>query len=219
MAQQDLQAAEAIRLPIVALRRSVAVLSSFFAEELNKVGARASKLTLRSAFDESVTKAVGILVREHVCPGIIAVLNNGYRRSHLFTKRHLWDLVEACALNLRQSARDLGGVAIPDAVEMVSSLTDPTGRARSSLSKLTPEGINDIRVRMFICHCLNQQTLAAFFESLFDPSPHNAEFLKKFYNTDRNVVIASAEGRDEVLRIVRCLSQVPFVLSLDAEIW
>lgn len=207
---------------ILSLRKSVTRLSTMFSAEMNKLGNRHDTSALTSLFDENSNKTVGLLVRESLCAAIASVLLVGYRTSHLFVKRHLWDLLEAVSDRLKQSARGLGGVAIPDAVDMIKNLTESDGRnnhRQSSLAKLSDEALADVRTRMFLMHALNQHHLATFLlDAIFEESEANVEFLDKYYHTDKAVLL-QAETREEVAKVLALVSELPFVLCVDAEIW
>jgi hypothetical protein len=159
------------------------------------------------------------------CAALSSLLLVGFRTSHLFVKRHLWDLFKASAERLRESTRGLGGVALPDAVEMVENLTDPQNRrggASAVLAAKTADELSGIRVRMLFSHALSQQCLAAFIiDAVFDMdtgASNNTEFLGKYCHLHKAVLL-QAETMEEVSHVLRKLSSLPFVISVDAELW
>jgi hypothetical protein len=203
------------------MRRAVMALSAYFAEGLKKLGASPSREDIRGLLDENRQKGIGLIARECICPALLSVMTAGYRSSHLLVARHPWDVVVALAEKLRSSARDLGGVSIPDAVDMVLNISDPEGRNRTVLARLSAEGTKNARVRMFLTHLLNQGLISAFFECLFDEStPVSKEFLSKYYVPERSIMVPrDSETAQEVHRLLSKLSCLNFSLCVDAEIW
>lgn len=218
------------------LRQSVATFSKYFAEELKRQtaggGVSSSPSSAvdaatksRQILDEGRNKSVGIIFREHICVALAAALGSGLKSYHLLTKRHVWDVIEALGERLREGARGIRAVGIPDAVDMVLGITDRQGRNRTALSRLSEEGIKDVRLRMFLSHCLNQKLLVAVFECLYEDelithSSSHAEFVKKYYTLERCMMSPmTSESAVEVLRIVKKWNALPFVLAIDAEVW
>jgi hypothetical protein len=208
---------------IQSLRRSISRLSTHFSKEMNKLGSRPDASSLALIFDENNNKAIGLLVRESLCAAISSLLLVGFRTSHMFVKRHLWDLFKAAAERLRQSARGLGGVALPDAIDMVENLTDVESVSKKSggatMANMTETQLNDVRVRMLYSHALNQQALSGFLlDAVFDQHGDSSEFLEKYYHMDKAVLLQE-DTREEVTKILRQLCDLPFVISIDAELW
>ena len=210
--------------PIPVLRRSIGALTEYFRRESAKLGQRYSPQELRHIFDEGKTKAIGILVRENLCIALNHIFLSGFKVGSIVFKKHPWEFLVATAERLKQSARGLGGVGVPDAIEMVLSLTDKENsggghrRQGVDLSKISNEQLYDIRMRMFLCHCLNQQTLHQFLDAIFDDAAHHEQFMAKFYDAHKCVMLKE-QPRNEILRVVKKLSSLPFTLSIDAEIW
>jgi hypothetical protein len=173
---------------------------------------------VKGIFDENANKGIGLVVRDVLCPALSTVLLAGFRSSHFMKKRHLWDLVVALSVRLRESSKALGGVGIPDAVDMVLSITDLTGRNKQALSRLADDQLLDVRWRMFICHCLNQRMLQPLFDALYDNTQE--EMLTKFYRTEICLLVpADDECAREVRAVLQFLAALPYVLCIDAEIW
>lgn len=221
------------------LRLAIGATSKVFAQQLKLLSSRQSAIasgastksgadasvaattTARTILDERLCKEIGVVTREQLCPALMAILHSGLRSYHLLSKRRLWDALSALGEHLRESARALGGVGLPDAVDMVTNITDPNGRNKAAIHRMDDDQLSDVRSRMLIVHCLNQRMLTALFESMFDESPGHAEFLKKYYATERCMMVplSMSESAIEVMKIVRLLNQMPFSLSVDAEIW
>lgn len=203
------------------LRQSIAAFSKYFAEQLKALGTSPTRELIASILDERKNKSIGLIARDQVCVALMAVVASGMKAYHILSKRQLWDVVEGLGERLRESSRGLGGVGIPDAVDMVLSITDSKGRNKTVLNRLSGDQLSEVRVRMFLCHCLNQNLLVAFFESLYgDDSAAHVEFLKKYYTIERCMMLPfQHEMASEVMRVVRQLGQIPFALTVDAEIW
>ena len=217
LSPQELRLQNAIK-STAALRRAVQSISHYFATTLKDLGTRPTTEAVKCIFDENAHKGVGLVVRDVLCPALSTVLLAGFRSSHFMKKRHLWDLVQALSVRLKESSKALGGVGIPDAVDMVLSITDISGRNKQALGRVTEEQLLDIRWRMFICHCLNQRMLQPFFDSLYDDTA--TEFLVKFYRTELCLLVPTDdECATETRRIIQSLSSLPYVLCIDAEIW
>jgi len=208
-------------MAVTSLRNSVSRLSHMFTIEMRKLGSRPDAKALKSIFDENVNKAVGLTVRESVCPSIAQLLLVGFKPTNFGFKRYLWELLEAVSDRLKQSARGIGGVGIPDAVDMVKSITDTSANKgrHSALSKMSYGEVNEVLLRMFLAHALNQNCLLQFLEAIYEDNPANVEFLKKYYHTERTVAMLNRQVRVEVDRVLKQLDALPFVLCIDAEIW
>jgi hypothetical protein len=211
--------------PIPLLRKTIHSLTEYFRKESTKLGQRYSPSELAMLFDESKNKGIGILVRENICTALQHIFLSGFKTTGLISKKHPWEFLTATAEKLKMSTRGLGGVGVPDAVEMVLSLTDASSSTSShrrttgtDLSKLNQEQLADIRMRMFFCHALNQHTLCTFLEAIFDSEPHNEPFMAKFYLIPKCSMLIPMH-REEIVRVLRKLSSLPFTLNIDAEIW
>ena len=218
------------------LRRAVSSLSALVTAEMRRLGDRPGPTALYAFFDENHNKSIGVFARSNLCAALIVCLGIGFRPTHmLFASRHLWDLFEAGAERLKESARGLGGVAVPDMIDMVRNLTEVHERGPASpshsaasrgggggphqaLARLSSTELNDVRVRMVLCHAMNHKSLEALFTTLFDASASSKAFLAKFYVYD-GALMFNAAMRGEFDKVVRQLAKIPFVLNVDAEIW
>ena len=201
------------------LRKAINVVSKLFSDEMKKLGTRAVPAALASIFDEKATKAAGIVVRDHVCPAVMNIFMCGFKSTAGLFRKHPWEMLVATAERLRESARDLGGVAIPNAVELVLGISDPKGKhAHSNLAKLSDTQLYDIRMRIFIMHGINEKRLGEFMETIFDVSPTNESFLQKYFFIDQCCMM-HPEARAEILKVLSSLSKLPFFLHIDAEVW
>eukprot|EP00760_Papus_ankaliazontas_P006585 PhM_4_TR1309/c0_g1_i1/m.105529 len=196
------------------LRKSTAL-----AAHNNKTAAAATqRVPVARLLDESLNKKVGILIREHLCTSLVALCMVGFKEGTMF-KKHLWDFFVASANRMKESARDLGGIGFPVAMEVVSALVEKQkSRKGSALSRRSDREVNDMKCRAILCYGLNNQQLGGFFDALYDMSNQNLIFVKNYYIPVSSPLL-NAEVRDELNKILMPLSRLPFALQLDAELW
>lgn len=213
---------------MIALRNSVRVLGNFFQGEMRRLGVESTAEQRRQLFDETRTKMCGVLVREEICAAIALLFRSGVKvPTGIFSrfKRAPWDVVVAATDSVRKSAHELSAVALPEAVDSVMSLTDPSNtsssrRGQSAVSKMNATQLTDVRFRIFLCFALNRKILSnVVLKAMFDQrTSTGAELTEKFYDGEKNAFL-DPEYRGEIAKIFEYLEKLPFTLSLDAEIW
>eukprot|EP00744_Colponema_vietnamica_P007669 GILI01011015.1.p1 GENE.GILI01011015.1~~GILI01011015.1.p1 ORF type:complete len:1406 (-),score=360.29 GILI01011015.1:141-4313(-) len=149
------------------LRQAVKILGDYYYEALAKLGAKPTPDEAVKLLDERLHKGIGLVVRSSICPAIASALLVGYRSKSFMNKRYLWDFVIAAGAKLKESMRDLQAMAIPDGIELILNITDPDGRNKIYMHRLSEEQVAALRFRMFVCHLLNTNSLAAFLNTVF----------------------------------------------------
>lgn len=149
------------------LRQAIKIFGDYYYESLAKLGTKPSPEEAAKLLDERLHKGIGLVVRNSICPAIAAALLVGYRSKSFMNKRYLWDFVVAAGAKLKESMRDLQAMAIPDGIDLILNITDPDGRNKVFLHRLSDEQIASLRFRMFVCHLLNTNSLAAFLSTVY----------------------------------------------------
>ncbi|KEG11797.1 putative protein kinase [Trypanosoma grayi] len=208
------------------LRSAVGALSNYFAHELAVLGLHASAENARGLFDEGLHKESGLIVQERLLPAVVALLGAGFRTSHGLVRTHrVWDAVKEFAAHLQEGTRDLNGVAVGGALQLVSAITDEEGRNRNRLQRLNGDELADMRLRMFLIECLNRRVLAAFLQVFFQGEEGTTRWatkdgLWKFYDRQQCVCFPpDDEGTKDLMDVIAMVSELPFVLVVDRELW
>ncbi|RNF06612.1 putative protein kinase [Trypanosoma conorhini] len=222
----DVPRAAALRKCAELLRSATRVLSNYFAGRLAALGVCPSVEDVRAIFDEGVHKEIGLIAQEHLLPAMTALIHAGFRPTyHLVRTRRVWDAVLEFGASLQRGSRDLSGVAVSGVLQLVEAVTDVTGRQRTKLQRLSEDELASLRLRMFLIECLNRNVLAAFLQIFFQGEEGMTRWASrdgvwKFYERDRCVCHPPEDaGTRELMEVITRLSELPFVLVVDRELW
>eukprot|EP01064_Diplonema_japonicum_P032958 TRINITY_DN635_c1_g1_i1.p1 TRINITY_DN635_c1_g1~~TRINITY_DN635_c1_g1_i1.p1 ORF type:complete len:2438 (+),score=658.21 TRINITY_DN635_c1_g1_i1:52-7314(+) len=165
---------------------------------------------LKEAFAETKHHAVGVLVRERICPAIIAIMSHGYKGTSRFRKRHLWQFLETVA---GKSGR---GSALAEDLDTVKNVI---GMKLASLSAPTRSGhsINDLKLRALIIQALNKRLLSSYLETCYDLNKGSESFNKDWYS--QQAVMLDAAIREELDPMFSLIQSLNFHIHLDADVW
>eukprot|EP00756_Hemistasia_phaeocysticola_P041765 Hpha_TRINITY_DN16932_c1_g5::TRINITY_DN16932_c1_g5_i1::g.51587::m.51587 len=184
--------------PVGKLRLAVRQLLDFYDASINKGDLESAEYA--DLFDDFKTKIVGLLVRERICPAIVALCNDGFRKKQ---KKHVWLFVEAVAKQCANNARDLGGTQLPGTVETVTAM------ARAGKGKKRRDEVEwELKVRTLFCEALNRKHLGCFIDTLYDTDPSRQDLLGDFYSSKS--LMLDMEVRREVDAVLQLLSTLPF---------
>ncbi|RNF00216.1 putative protein kinase [Trypanosoma rangeli] len=208
------------------MRSATSVLSNYFSGKFAALGVCPSVEDARAIFDEGVHREIGLIVQEHLLPAVVALMRAGFRPIyHLVRTRRVWDAVLEFGACLQHGSRDLSGVSVSGVIPLVEAVTDVTGRQRTKLQRLSEDELADLRLRMLLIECLNRNVLAAFLRIFFQGEEGttcwaNGDGVWKFYDRDRCVFYPPEDaGTQELMEVVTRLSELPFVLFVDRELW
>ncbi|KAF8301241.1 hypothetical protein TcYC6_0055790 [Trypanosoma cruzi] len=222
----DVSRAAAMRNCANLLRSATRVLSNYFARGLATLGVCPSVKDVRALFDEGLNKEIGLIAQEYIIPAAMALLHAGFRPTyHLVRTRRVWDAVLEFGESLQQGSRKLSGMSVFGVIQLVEALTDVTGRKRTALLRLSEDELANMRLQMFLTECLNRNVLAAFLQIFFQSEEGttcwaNEDGVWNFYERDRTVCYPPEdEGTKELMEVVTRLSELPFVLVVDRDLW
>eukprot|EP01059_Diplonema_ambulator_P007677 TRINITY_DN1716_c1_g1_i1.p1 TRINITY_DN1716_c1_g1~~TRINITY_DN1716_c1_g1_i1.p1 ORF type:complete len:2014 (+),score=692.67 TRINITY_DN1716_c1_g1_i1:1276-7317(+) len=170
---------------------------------------------LKEAFTETKHHAVGVLMRERICPAILAIMTHGYKESVRFRKRHLWQFVEMVAAK-KKTGKGWGAIKLPEGIDTVKNVID---MKLATLTAPTRSGhsVNDFKLRALIIHALNKQLLKIYLETLYDLSKESEQLNKEWFTHE--AIMFDPSVRPELDSVFDLLDGLNFHIHLDADVW
>eukprot|EP00004_Rigifila_ramosa_P020691 TRINITY_DN5403_c0_g1_i2.p1 TRINITY_DN5403_c0_g1~~TRINITY_DN5403_c0_g1_i2.p1 ORF type:complete len:1321 (-),score=360.16 TRINITY_DN5403_c0_g1_i2:49-3759(-) len=147
--------------------------------------------------DDSTNGAIVRLVRGQLCVVLAKVLYYGFKSWKLIGRYHVWEFLE----NLQEksmSSDPSAKISLVTAVGTINTLSDMDKKL-------------DMKFRTLVCHLLNNKTVHHLIEGM----PVSDPLVQKWFETYSFI---RTESRDQIIAILRQLSDLPFILNLEYEL-
>jgi len=167
-----------------------------------------SEQDLHMLGDDTKNIEIALLVRDKLCKPLFQSFEHGFKKG-LFATASIWNFIEDVAEEKENSALDLGGIGLPQAVITVNEVVKNYDKAK----EMQADQLADIKFKCFICYGLNDHQLGDFVKSVLRAK----SMMNSFY--EPNALLCRENIQLQLVAILQKLNNLPFQLTLDPSLY